>query len=86
MTLLYYDPLFLSHETGSHPENRTRLEHVWRRLEETGLAAQCQRSSLAPASRERVERVHEGEYVDQLAEWIAAGVGQIESDTVVCRQ
>jgi hypothetical protein len=22
---VYYDPLFLKHETGEHPENKTRL-------------------------------------------------------------
>jgi hypothetical protein len=38
MTLLYSDPLFLKHATGSHPECGERLTAIVARLGESGLA------------------------------------------------
>ena len=51
MTLLYYDPRFLDHDTGTHPEQPERLRQIMARLESTGLAAQCVRPKWEPASR-----------------------------------
>ena len=34
---LLYDPLFLEHQTGQHPENAGRLRAVTARLQEEGL-------------------------------------------------
>ena len=41
MTLLYYDPLFLEHRTGAHPERPQRLQQVVAHLARTGLADRC---------------------------------------------
>jgi acetoin utilization deacetylase AcuC-like enzyme len=81
MTLLYYDPLFLEHETGWHPENRTRLEHIWRLLESSGLAAGCERPAWTPATNDQLIRVHSRGYLDTLAERIASGGGYLDADT-----
>ena len=83
MTLLYSDPRFLDHETGKHPENSTRLTHITRRLEESGLAARCIRPAFGPISPERMTRVHEPAYVAEVAKFIRQGGGQLEADTVV---
>ena len=34
-----YDPVYLEHDTGEHPENAARLEAIMSRLEESGLKA-----------------------------------------------
>ena len=83
MTLLYYDPVFLLHGTRSHPERPLRLTTIIEHLESAGLAAQCARPSWQPVSPERLARVHDLGYAEQVREFAEAGGGQIESDTVV---
>ena len=34
MTLIYYDDIFLEHDTGGHPENSRRLEAIMGRLKQ----------------------------------------------------
>ena len=83
MTLLYYDPRFLEHDTGVHPEKPERLRRIVARLEASGLAAQCARPNWGPASRARLERVHEAGHVDRVAAMAARGGGRLDPDTVV---
>ena len=84
MTLLYYDPRFLDHETGQHPEQPARLKAIMARLEKSWLAHDCPRPVWEPASRERLERVHEPAHVDHVAALSARGGGYLDADTVVC--
>ena len=37
MTLLYYDPRYLDHQTGQHPERPERLRQIVARLEQSGV-------------------------------------------------
>jgi acetoin utilization deacetylase AcuC-like enzyme len=83
MTLLYSDPRFLDHATGKHPENSTRLTHITRRLDKSGLVDRCIRPAFGPISPERMTRVHEPAYVAEVAEFVGRGGGQLEADTVV---
>ena len=83
MTLLYTDPRFLGHRTGGHPENPSRLEHIVRLLDASGLAARCQRPVWQPASPREIAGVHDPAYIDEVVEFIRRGGGQIEADTVV---
>jgi len=85
MALLYYDPLFLEHRTGTHPERPERLVQVVRQLQRTGLDQRCQRPQWEPASAEQLARVHKPEYAAKLHAYCAAGGGRIEEDTV-CSQ
>ena len=81
--LLYYDPAFLQHQTGSHPERPLRLITVMDRLEQAALVARCTRPSWQPVSIERLARVHDLDYAESVAEFARRGGGQIESDTIV---
>ena len=83
MTLLYYDPRFLDHLTGQHPERPERLRQIMGRLEANGLAEKCTRPTWQPASRVQLERVHEPGHIDHIAALAARGGGTIDSDTVV---
>ena len=58
MTLLYADPRFLDHETGSHPECAARIRPIPARLERAGLLSQCRQVEYQPVSRQRLARVH----------------------------
>jgi acetoin utilization deacetylase AcuC-like enzyme len=86
MTHLYYDPRFLDHDTGTHPEQPERLRCVMARLEKFHLATDCTRPAWQSASRERIERVHEPGHIDRMAAISANGGGMADSDTVISPQ
>lgn len=86
MTLLYSDPFFQQHQTGSHPERPLRLATIDSHLAETGLADKCARPTWQAASPAQVLRVHEGRYLAELEQYANAGGGRIEVDTVVSQQ
>lgn len=86
MTLLYYDPIYLEHNTGSHPEKAERLSAIMRHLSANGLDARCQRPAFAPVSAERLERVHDPEYAAQVRRFAENNGGHLEADTVVSRR
>jgi acetoin utilization deacetylase AcuC-like enzyme len=83
MTLLYYDPRLLDHDTGDHPERASRLRQIAARLDSTGLMAQCSRPTWEPASRARLQRIHEPGHIDNVAAMAARGGGRLDPDTVV---
>ncbi|MCI0332286.1 MAG: histone deacetylase [Planctomycetes bacterium] len=84
MTLLYYDPRFLEHDTGrGHPERALRLRQIIERLESSGLAMDCRRPTWQPVSRTRLELVHEPGHIDRVAALAARGGGHLDPDTVV---
>jgi acetoin utilization deacetylase AcuC-like enzyme len=82
VTYLYYDPLFLEHDTGKHPENAVRLQQTWRQLERSGLADRCQRPHWEQASPAELASVHGPAYLAEVAAFAASGGGRIEEDTV----
>ncbi len=84
-TLLYFDPVFLQHETGAHPESAARLKPTIEFLNSSELEGQFRRPDWQPAVLERIERVHSRRYLDALREFAAAGGGYIEQDTVVSK-
>ncbi len=83
MTLLYYDEVFLQHDTGGHPENAGRLRAVLQRLQDNGVDTQCTRPQWQPASRGQLLHVHADESIDAIKKFVAGGGGQIEQDTIV---
>jgi acetoin utilization deacetylase AcuC-like enzyme len=83
MTLLYYTPRFLDHDTGDHPERPQRLTAIARQLERTGLDKLCERPQWRPVSDERLARVHSPAYANELLTFERAGGGRAEVDTVV---
>lgn len=84
MTLLYSDPHFLDHDTRSgHPERPERLRQIAAHLDETGLAARCNRPQWANATTAQIERVHNAGYVASVDDLAARGGGRPDPDTVV---
>jgi acetoin utilization deacetylase AcuC-like enzyme len=83
MTLLYYDSRFLDHDTGNHPERPSRLRQIALRLESTGLMTQCTRPAWEPATRARLEHVHEPGYIESVQAMAARGGGHLDADTAV---
>ncbi len=83
MTLLYYDPRFLDHDTGDHPECAQRLRHIMAELDGRGLTDRCRRPTWQPADRDRLTSLHDAEQVDSLEKFAERGGGRVDPDTVV---
>lgn len=78
-----YDPIYLQHDTGQHPENARRLEAISTHLEQTRLK---QRLTLIPpraASVEEIALVHQKQYISYVQNTAQQGGGWLDSDTVV---
>jgi acetoin utilization deacetylase AcuC-like enzyme len=80
---LIYDPLFLEHETGRHPENAGRLRAVTALLQEEGIWDALPHLTAMPAALDALEAVHEPQYIAFLQEVSDAGGGWLTPDTVM---
>lgn len=83
MTLLYYTPEFLDHDTGQHPECAGRLLPVARQLHKTALHFHWERPEVPPIALARLERIHHPSYVQSVRAFAAQGGGYLDADTVV---
>jgi acetoin utilization deacetylase AcuC-like enzyme len=84
MTILYWDPSFLHHETGDHPERADRIRGLPAHLERAGLLQQCRRVDFPAVDRRRLARIHAPAYIDEIWAHSKSGGGHIDSDTVIC--
>jgi acetoin utilization deacetylase AcuC-like enzyme len=87
MTWLFRDRQFQQHQTGRHPESPQRLQAIDARLNEhagtePSLAERCRQGSLRSATIEELQRRHSARYLEELTDFVAAGGGRIEADTV----
>ncbi len=78
-----YDPVYLEHDTGQHPENAARLEAVMSRLEESSLKKRLYHIPPRPATIEELSLVHHDEYIAYVQAVAKKGGGWLDPDTVV---
>ncbi len=78
-----YDPVYLKHETGYHPENARRLEAIMAHLKETGLIEQLTPVNPRPATVEELNYVHQTSYISRLQDMAVRGGGWLDADTVM---
>ena len=78
-----YDPVYLEHDTGQHPENAARLEAVMSRLEESSLKKRLYHISPRPATIEELALVHREEYIAYIQAVAKNGGGWLDADTLV---
>lgn len=87
MTGFYFDPLFLEHETGSHPENRNRLEALQTKFEQDPVYRTLDVKSSVPAERFMIERVHSPAHINRLEEAALSGKSYLDTpDCVISEQ
>ncbi len=80
---LLYDPIYLEHDTGQHPENAGRLRAAVARLRDQGLWEAVRHLRAEPARTEALEAVHAPEYLRFLEAVSAAGGGWLTADTLM---
>lgn len=86
MTLFYYDPVFLDHDTGNHPENAGRLRAVIERLRDQSLLEKLSEPKWEAVTREQLLHVHSDDAIESILSMVNGGGGRIEQDTLVSEQ
>ncbi|MBU7006626.1 histone deacetylase family protein [Phosphitispora fastidiosa] len=80
---LVYDPIYLEHDTGSHPENFRRLEYILEALDDYGIRDRMVEIGAEEASVEQVAMFHGPAYIEKVARFAQQGGGYLDPDTVV---
>ena len=78
-----YDSVFLDHETGTHPENGSRMTATMSLLEESGLLAKLVHIPTRAASTGELSLVHDSAYVAGVRRVADEGGGWVDPDTLI---
>ena len=76
-----YDPIYLEHKTGAHPESEHRLEAVISDLDWKGIRCQLKNIPARAATIDEVHSVHQMEYIKRVEAYCQAGGGWWDPDT-----
>ena len=84
-TALVYDPVFLRHETGHHPESPERLRVIISALQQDE-ALWTKLHHLAPRqiSDDDIMRCHSYRLIDQVRSLCDRGIPFVDLDTAIC--
>lgn len=74
-----YDPIYLEHQTGNHPENGVRLEAIMSHLDRVGLLAQMRAISAERATPQDLARIHSPELIARVRGLAESGGGTLIS-------
>jgi acetoin utilization deacetylase AcuC-like enzyme len=80
-----FDPVYLDHDTGTHVENKRRLESIMTGLDWKGIRQLLTAIPARPASRDEVALVHRPDYIDRIEEYCRRGGGWWDADTFMSR-
>jgi acetoin utilization deacetylase AcuC-like enzyme len=84
-TGVIYDPVYLKHNTGDHPENQMRLLAVTRRLQRLGIWNELVQIAPRPATLDELRLVHSEKHILQVKQAAESGGSQIDNDTTVSK-
>ncbi len=86
-TALVYDPAYLRHETGHHPENPERLRVIISALQgDEALWTKLKHLSPRSVSDDDIMRCHSFRLIDQVRTLCERGVRFADLDTAICAQ
>lgn len=83
MTLFYFDPLFVEHQTGNHPERAARVLAVMHFLQAQNMIDRLVRPNWDSATEDRILSVHTPQHLAKLKDFANSGGGNLDADTVV---
>jgi acetoin utilization deacetylase AcuC-like enzyme len=82
-TALIYDPLYLAHTIGGHPENNRRLTTAMDVLERERLLERLAQPPARDATLEEIGAIHEQGYIHRVQQVAESGGGWLDMDTYV---
>jgi acetoin utilization deacetylase AcuC-like enzyme len=83
-TALIYDPVFIQHDTGHHPENAERFKRILSALEaDESLWATLNKLAPEAATDEDIIRCHSPRLVEQLSSLCERRIRFVDLDTVI---
>jgi acetoin utilization deacetylase AcuC-like enzyme len=83
-TIVFYDPIYLDHDTGfGHPERAERLEVTMQVLEESGLSERVRILSPRDATVDEIKLVHPMKHIQKVKDMAESGGGWLDGDTPV---
>ncbi|MBI4473493.1 MAG: histone deacetylase [Acidobacteria bacterium] len=84
---LIYDPAYLKHNTGVHPETARRLESILESInKDPGLEKRLHRVKPKAASVEDITRCHEERLFEMIRTLCERGATNIDADTRISRE
>jgi len=83
MTLIYYNPRVLDHQTGEHPEHAGRLRAVAEHFDSQDIWQNSRVEEWPAANLAQVAAVHASSYLAQIEQLARQGGGRVDADTVV---
>ncbi|MBF0289069.1 MAG: histone deacetylase [SAR324 cluster bacterium] len=75
-TGFYFDPIYLQHDTGSHPENAGRLQFLIESMAKTSLLDELQQGKARKAEVHEIQLIHELNYIRSVEDACAVGQQQ----------
>lgn len=81
-TGLVYDPFYLQHDTGSHPERAERLIRILKVLQEDGIYERLVQIAPRPATVDEIGLVHTPAHIAKVRAFAERGGGIFTEDTV----
>jgi acetoin utilization deacetylase AcuC-like enzyme len=82
---LYYDPLFLGHDTLTHPENASRVEACLRLIEESGLGTRLEHPACRDATEDELALIHAPAHIQRMQRVGERGPVMVLADTIANR-
>jgi acetoin utilization deacetylase AcuC-like enzyme len=86
-TALIYDPAYLKHDTGHHPEKADRIQVILSALEgDVSLWNRVDKVPPVVASEDDITRCHSGRLVEHVRSLCERGIPFVDLDTVICQE
>jgi acetoin utilization deacetylase AcuC-like enzyme len=79
---VFYDTVYLEHDTGNHPENKHRVEYTYDYLKSKQVFGDSAKPHPREASDDEILLVHNREYLDYLSSLPADRRAALDPDTV----
>ncbi|MBF0279529.1 MAG: histone deacetylase [SAR324 cluster bacterium] len=82
-TGFYFDPIYLQHDTGSHPENAGRLKYLMNALAENTDLETLETMKCHKAEIREIERIHDLDYIRSVEEACNSGAAYLDTQDCV---
>ncbi len=82
---VFYDPVYLQHDTGAHPENSGRLVSIVSALKTAPFQDYFCWKTPSPARLDHIAANHNSDYIGYVKKQCRSGAMSMDMDTVICK-